>query len=309
MGRRYPPSRNLPTSTPTHHPNAAAGNYFATTIANVFASRRAFLHADANTTSALASATVHVKQPGSYSVLARYEGVYHHSAGFRLEISQAGKVVFNRRYGMRENLKLWAFAGGRMSGGAALNIPGTCPKGELLAAECSWTYGATENVLWEGVGAQAALSAGPATITLTRDSTTTAAAGPNTTAVDGGTADADLNLDTILLHPNATDVMSRATTFESHDLWLPLDGLLSQQGEVYFKIHAPGPGDVNMTVPPTAGPEAGTGRLTQAVWDNAMNKLVSGCPGPLCPQIFVAEGATSAWVEVGRVMSPFNPAP
>ena len=70
---------------------------------------------------------------------------------------QAGKVVFNRRYGMRENLKLWAFAGGRMSGGAALNIPGTCPKGELLAAECSWTYGATENVLWEGVGAQAAL--------------------------------------------------------------------------------------------------------------------------------------------------------
>ena len=85
--------------------------------------------------------------------------------------------------------------------------------------------------------------------------------------------------------------------------------LCCDQGEVYFRIHAPGPGDVNMTVPPTAGPEAGTGRLTQAVWDNATNKLVTGCPGPLCPQIFVAEGATSAWVEVGRTMSPFNPAP
>ena len=43
-----------------------------------------------------------------------------------------------------------------------------------------------------------------------------------------GTLEADLNLDTILLHPNETDVLGRATVYESHDLWLPLDGLLSQ---------------------------------------------------------------------------------
>ena len=35
---------------------------------------------------------------------------------------------------------------------------------------------------------------------------------------------------------NSTDVTSRATAFETGFLSLPLDGLLTQAGEVYFKV-------------------------------------------------------------------------
>jgi hypothetical protein len=49
-----------------------------------------------------------------------------------------------------------------------LNIPGACRAEDLLTAECSWTYGSVENMLWEGVGASAQLRKGPATISLVR---------------------------------------------------------------------------------------------------------------------------------------------
>ena len=64
-------------------------------------------------------------------------------------------MVFDRLYGMRENPKLWAFSGARKTGGVQLNIPGACSKDQLLVAECSWSYGSVENMLWEGVGAAA----------------------------------------------------------------------------------------------------------------------------------------------------------
>jgi hypothetical protein len=51
-----------------------------------------------------------------------------------------------------------------------------------------------------------------------------------------GTADANRNVDAILLTTNKTDVMSRATLYEAGGLSVPLDGLLTQAGEVYFKF-------------------------------------------------------------------------
>ena len=97
-------------------------------------------------------------------MLVRQEAVFRFSAGFRLQIAQGGRTVFDRLYGMREDVKMWAFTAARLSGGMQLDIPGACGK-ELLVAECSWTYGSVENQLWEGVGTSVRLAAGAATIT------------------------------------------------------------------------------------------------------------------------------------------------
>ena len=91
-------------------------------------------------------------------------------------------------------------------------------------------------MLWEGVNATAKLDAGPTTVRLLIDNTTSAAARPSTASLDGGTEDGPRNLDALLLTLNSTDVTSRATAFETGFLSLPLDGLLTQAGEVYFKV-------------------------------------------------------------------------
>ena len=55
----------------------------------------------------------------------------------------------------------------------------------------------------------------------------------------------DRNVDAIVLHPNATDVELRMK-FEAP--FLPLDGLMSQAGEVFFKVENTGDETFNLTV-------------------------------------------------------------
>ena len=304
-----------------------AGNYFATTIDNVFLSRQAALHAPASTRHAKAVASVEIPQSGQFAVLVRQEAVFHFSAGFRLQIAQSGKTVFDRRYGMREDVKMWAFTAARLSGGMQLDIPGACPP-ELLVAECSWTYGSVENNLWEGVNTSVQLSQGPATITLTIDKSTTANSTASTEARDGGTLDADRNVDTILLTTNATDVMSRALFYESGGLSVPLDGLLTQAGEVYFKFSNLGSEPLSMTIPYTYYSSVGPNtHLTAAYWNATSSEMLSGCTylgdydggslgywpgpkpalhGPNCTHTgSIPPGGTSPWLEVGSLMDPF----
>ena len=45
----------------------------------------------------------------------------------------------------------------------------------------------------------------------------------------------DRNIDTVLLHPNRTDIAARLLS-PTDGAVLPLDGLFSQQGEVFFKV-------------------------------------------------------------------------
>ena len=84
------------------------GNFFCSDLNNVFLSRSAYLQGLANTTDARATATVTVPRQGNYSVLVRYEAVYHFNQGFRVQVSQHGQTLFDKVYGLRENLKLWA---------------------------------------------------------------------------------------------------------------------------------------------------------------------------------------------------------
>ena len=255
------------------------GNYFASTLNNVFSSRRALLSGNQQTASsspqratvAAATATVTVPHDGLFSVLVRYEGIYHFNTGFRVTIAQRGATVFDRVYGLRGNLKLWDFVNGRLHGGVALRVPGSCQPGDLLTAECSWTYGATEGMLWEGIGANAKLEAGTAAITLSMD---------NATATDDmvDSPEAMRNIDLIVLHPNQTDVMGRATKWETSSLALPLDGYASQHGEVFARFLNTGVSDLNMTLAAMTGHSgAGDNHLNLAVWDNATQTLTSGC--------------------------------
>jgi hypothetical protein len=69
------------------------GNYFCATINNVFHSRRAFLHGPARAKRSTATAAVVVPQDDEYSVLARYEAVFHFGSGFRIKVEPAtGRV-------------------------------------------------------------------------------------------------------------------------------------------------------------------------------------------------------------------------
>ena len=102
-------------------------------------------------------------QAGEYSVLARYEAGYRFDSSFSLSIKTSDhREVFRRVYGNRHNLKVWAFGAGRgYEGGAAGSLCGNKGHpGSGLQAECMWPYGATENIVWEGINATASLLPG-----------------------------------------------------------------------------------------------------------------------------------------------------
>ena len=93
--------------------------------------------------------------------------------------------------------------------------------GAGLVTECAWPYGASENIVWEGVNDTVRLAAGSATVSLSP-------------VRDCPTCDyANNNIDLIMLHPNSSDIDMRMT---KETQVMPLDGLISQYGEVWFKV-------------------------------------------------------------------------
>ena len=129
---------------------AHSPNYFASTVANVFHSRRAHLHhpALANSSSSggaphdSASASFVVPAAGPYEVLVRYEAPFRFEIPFLVTISQGGKPAFSSVFGRRTNPKVWGFTSGRHAGEYFGCGPG-------LNTECAWPWGATENMVWE----------------------------------------------------------------------------------------------------------------------------------------------------------------
>lgn len=199
---------------------AKSPHYFASTVADVFHSRRAYLHGPQNATDTAtegAASSVSVPTAGEYTVLTRYEMPYRFEVPFSVSITQGGAKKFSRVYGRRTNLKVWPFAAGRAKG--SLCGPG-------LQTECVWPWGATENMVWEGagVGATVTLAKGPAVISLSpvKDS--------------DYCCFGDRNIDVVVLHPNSTDVDRRinGTADPADGQVLPLDGLFSQAVRICF---------------------------------------------------------------------------
>src|SRR5205823_4868450 len=109
-------------------------------------------------------------------------------------IEQEGKIKLQRLYGARENIKVW-------------------PYGFGLKPEAMESWGAVENVVWEGHDALVDLDAGTAQIVLT------AGAQPEPAA--------RRNVDLVMLTSDVKQVAERI----AKDSYLPLDGMLTQSGD------------------------------------------------------------------------------
>ena len=206
------------------------GNYFSSTVNNVFMSRRMFLHAPANaSTSTVARATITVTEDGEYMVMARYEALYRFETGFKVTVEQDSKTLLSAVYGRRSNPKIWGQKG---QGTATFNESGANCAG-LLNPECVWQWGSVENMVWEGVNNTVNLKPGTATVTLTvhRDSDADCAR-----TMLGHCQYADRNIDAFMFMPNRTDIDHRWNGPGGDANVLAFDGLFSQAGEVFFKV-------------------------------------------------------------------------
>lgn len=233
-------------------------NYYAATLANTFLSRKAFLGAPENGPESIATIQVSVAEAGKYLVLARYEAAYRFETQFRIRVEQAGRVALDRLYGARDNLKIWAF-------------------GQKLQKEVGWDWGAVENVVWEGHDAVADLQPGLARISLI--------------AGDQPGPQAKRNVDLVMLTKDHEQVKMRI----EKESYLPLDGMLTQEGDVWLKVHNLGGSPV--TVREGQFP-AGPCQQHSPYWVHLRNWK------PLALE--VAAGGTSEWTEVGRLLDTLN---
>jgi hypothetical protein len=228
-------------------------NYYSATFANSFLSRQAFLGAPAQTDGATSTLQVGVTEAGKHLVLVRYEAAYRFATEFRVRIEQNGKKVFDRLYGARKNLKIWAFS-------------------QKLKAEHKWSWGATENMVWEGHDALVNLKPGRATITLVAGKQPEPAA--------------KRNLDLILLTRDVEEVAKRI----EKEKYLPLDGLLTQQGDVFLRVKNLGKETVTLT--------AKNGTEHSPYWVHMRSWK------PL--KLEVDPGGTTDWQEVGHLLDTMN---
>ncbi|MHB0939164.1 MAG: hypothetical protein ACYC6A_22460 [Armatimonadota bacterium] len=230
-------------------------NYYAATFANSFLSRKAFLGAPEQLKKdAAATLTVDVKQPGKYLVLVRYEACYRFETQFTVKVAQGGKTVLFRKYGARDNVKIWAFRQG-------------------LQKEVGWSWGAVENVVWEGHDAYAQLKPGKATITLLAGKQPEPAA--------------RRNIDLVMLTTDEAQVKERI----QKENYLPLDGWLTQAGDVWARVT--NASEQKVTVTSSMGEHS-------PYWIHIRKWQ------PF--KLEVEPGQTSGWADVGGVMDTLNDA-
>lgn len=227
-------------------------NMYAATIANTFLSRKAFLGASETAQGAIATQEINVPTAGEYLALVRYEAASGFQTQFKLRVEQHGKV-WERLYGARENIKIWAF-------------------NERLKAEVSWPWGANENMVWEGHDTKVPLQAGKAKLSLI--------------AVNQPSPSAKRNVDLVLLTTDKADVDNRI----AKESYLPLDGLLTQAGELYARVRNTGTAPLNLTI--SYGREHSPYWVHMRTWQPKT--------------IDLAANATSDWVEVGSLLDTLN---
>lgn len=264
---------------------ASGGNYFASTVNNVFMSRRMFLHADANSTYVTAArAAVTVGDDGEYMVMVRYEALYRFETGFLVTVEQGGVTLLSRVYGRRANYKVWGQKG---QGTDTFNETGLNCDG-ILNRECVWQWGSVENMVWEGINATVNLTAGPATIIIAAHRDTPAQCAQT---MLGYCQYADRNIDAIMLHPNRSDIDNRWNGPGNDAGVLAFDGLFSQAGEVFFKV-------INHDVNANYTLMVPTGYFHNPYFSEHLRLDVNVGPLP----IYVGPGAESEWVDTGALL-------
>jgi hypothetical protein len=170
-----------------------------------------------------------------------------------VRIEQAGSVKLDRLYGAGENVKVW-------------------PYWDRLKSEALAPWGAVENVVWEGHEAFVELEAGEAQIVLT--------------ATEQPEPAARRNVDLVMLTSDVQQVADRI----DKDMYLPLDGMLTQAGDLYLKLHNAGASPIQLTVPP--GTEHSPYWIHNRKWKPKT--------------IDAAARQSSDWIEVGSLLDSLN---
>lgn len=258
-GNIYCEAEEFKVTKPGWQAQPWGANYYAATFANCFLSRKAFLGAPEQCDETTATINVDIKQAGKYLVLARYEACYRFETQFTIRIEQNGRTVFDKRYGARDNIKIWAF-------------------GEKYKTEVAWSWGAVENVVWEGYlgpdaqNTYAELQPGLATITLIAGR-------------QQGDA-AKRNVDLIMLTTDEKQVADRV----AKEGYLPLDGMLTQAGDVFLRVTNLGQAPATVTVDPQT--------QHSPYWVHLRNWKTVTIPAD--------PGQTTDWVDIGGTMDTLN---
>lgn len=244
-------------------------NYYAASFANSFLSRQRYLGGPEQGPPSEAVREVVIPQDGVYYVCVRYEAAYNFETQFGLRIEQGGKEVFKRVYGAMANPKLWAFRNG-------------------VKPQVRWYWGPVENIVWEGTEVSVALKKGPAKLALSK--------GPQP-----GPA-ARRNIDLVMLTTDKAELDRRI----EKENYLPLDGLLTQAGDLFLKIKNPADAkDPVLVFCPTArehSPYWVHIRKWRPVWidkNGAHPKFSEDL-------LWILPGEESSWVEIGSMMDALN---
>jgi hypothetical protein len=261
-------------------------HYYGATFSNTFASRKALLHSTAASVGTATSGPLSVPTAGKWYVCVRYEAAYRFETEFKVTILQHGSSKLSKIYGQRGSNKIWSF-------GWSLRNHEIAGCGANPTPECHWTWGATENWVYEYY--PVSLAAAPITIELSIT---------NCTSKKGMAALADRNVDAILLTQNITDIKMR----EINEQQLALDGLFSQHDEVFAKITNHGSGDIKVNVPQSAYHSAYPSQhlvcIPYCVPQRSTGHVYSRVANLIIP---VAKGTTTPkWIEVGSRLDTFN---
>lgn len=190
-------------------------NYFASTFAITFLSRGACLCAPEQIfrgQEAIATQVIDVPNSGRFRVLARYEQPYDFSVEFKVEVLQSGKVVYSRPFGRLASPKYWAFQKGKQ------------------AAMKRWFWGGGDNIVWEA-GDAVELQRGKATLRLI--------AGPQVDGEEPRAKAARRHVDVICLTNDEAGFAAQEKTLVNY---LPFDGWLVQDGDLFVRVTNPADG-------------------------------------------------------------------
>jgi hypothetical protein len=117
-------------------------HYYGATFSNTFASRKALIHALPSAKDVATSPPVTIPTAGVWYVCVRYEAAYRFETQFTVVVKQQGGPKLTKLYGTRAANKIWSF-------GFSLRNHEIAGCGANPTPECHWTWGATENWVWE----------------------------------------------------------------------------------------------------------------------------------------------------------------
>ncbi len=228
-------------------------NFYVSTFAVTFLSRKAFLAAPPEAQDAVAQIQFQVPKAGRYLVLVRYEAAYRFNTQFRVVIEQQDQVKLNRVYGSPQNVRIWPFF-------------------RRLQKDVTWPWGANEQIVWEGHDVRVELQPGVATLRLE--------------AVAQPLPRTWRHVDCVLLTTDEKEVQRQLARAR----YLPLDGLLTQAGDVWAQVENHSVGALQVTLPNCIAHSPYYVHIR--TWKPR--------------QFFLSPGQKTEWVEVGSLLDGLN---